>query len=160
MLTEGGNHLVFGHSPQMLTIGVVRMFYPQNMKHIRNKLQCDNNVRTLNVSRKERYWKIETMHVGVKLLDQHDRTSDRDVTQWIPSPTVNDSGKVNVGEVLQNDSVFRMNTSSRKVLREVLSSILITELNVRRSRIKWRRCPRTQKVLGRNWLTLRCHKHH
>ena len=52
-LTESGNHLVFGHSPQTLTIGVVRMLYPRNMKHIRNKLRCDYNARTLNASRKE-----------------------------------------------------------------------------------------------------------
>ena len=31
---------------------------------------------------------------------------------------MNDSGKVSVSEVRQNDSAFRMNTSSRKVLRE------------------------------------------
>ena len=55
MLTESGNHLVFGHSPQMLTTGVVKMLYPRNMKHIRNKLQCDYNARTSNASRKDRY---------------------------------------------------------------------------------------------------------
>jgi len=54
-LAECRNHLVFGHSPQMLTSRVVRMLYPQNMKHIRNKLGYDNNVRISNVSRKERY---------------------------------------------------------------------------------------------------------
>ena len=54
-LIESGNHLVFGHSPQTLTTGVVRMLYPWNMKHICNKLWCDYNVRTLNVSRKKRY---------------------------------------------------------------------------------------------------------
>ena len=100
-LIESGNHLVFGHSPQMLTTGVIRMLYPRNMKHICNKLRCDYNVRTSNMSRKERYWKIETMHVGIKLLDQHGRISDQDVTQWLPSPTVNDSGKVSVGKVPQ-----------------------------------------------------------
>ena len=158
-LTESGNHLVFGHNPQTLTTGVVRMLYPWNMKHIRNKLLCDYNARTSNASRKERYWKIKTTHVGVKLLDQHDRTSDQDVTQWLPPLTVNDSGKVSVGEVCQNDSAFQMNTSSRKVFREVLSSILITESNMRRIRIRRRWCLRTQRVLGRSWFTLRCHKH-
>ena len=53
--TEGGNHLVFGHSPQTLTTGVVRMLYPRNMKYIRNKLRCDYNARTSNASRKKRY---------------------------------------------------------------------------------------------------------
>ena len=51
-LTESGNHLVFGHNPQTLTIEVVRMLYPWNMKHICNKLQCDYNARTSNASRK------------------------------------------------------------------------------------------------------------
>ena len=68
------------------------------------------------------------MHVRVKLLDTHDRTSDWDVTQWLPFLTMNDSGKVSVGEVCQNDLAFRMNTSSRKVLRECLVSIIIMEL--------------------------------
>ena len=127
-----GRHGVNWQSPQsagclqkaeiILSLDIVRrrlqlrMLYPQNMKHIHNKLRCDYNACTSNASRKERYWKIETMHVGVKLLDQHGQTSDRDVTQWLPSPTVNDSGKVSVDEVRQNDSAFRMNTSSRKVL--------------------------------------------
>ena len=54
-LTKSENHLVFGHSPQTLTIGVVRMLYLRNMKHIYNKLQCDYNARISNASRKERY---------------------------------------------------------------------------------------------------------
>ena len=115
-LTESENHLVFGHSPQTLTTGVVRMLYPRNTKYTHNKLWCDYNARTLNASRKERYWKIESIHVGVKLLDQHGWTNDWDITQWLPSPTVNDNGKVNIGEVRQNDLAFRMNTLSRKVL--------------------------------------------
>ena len=67
------------------------------------------------------------MHVGVKLLDKHERTSDQEVTQWLPFLTVNDNGKVNVDEVRQNDLAFQMNTSSRKVLQEFLVSIIIME---------------------------------
>ena len=37
-LAESRDHLVFGHSPLTITSGVVRMLYPRNMKHIRNKL--------------------------------------------------------------------------------------------------------------------------
>ena len=70
-LAKSRDHFVFGHSPQTLTSGVVRMLYPWNMEHIRNKLRCDNNARTSNVSMKERYWRINSMHVRVKLLDQH-----------------------------------------------------------------------------------------
>ena len=157
-LTECRNHLVFGHSPQMLTSEVVRMLYPWNMEHIGYQLQCDNNVCTSSASMKERYWRIESMHVGVKLLDQHERTSDWDITQRLPTPTVNDIRKVSVGEVRQNDSAFWMNTLSRKVLWEVLSGFLITELNRRGSRIRRRRCLGTKRVSGRSWLTFRCHR--
>ena len=54
-LAESRDHLIFGHSPQTITSAVVRMLYPQNMEHIRNKLGCDNNARISNVSMKERY---------------------------------------------------------------------------------------------------------
>ena len=40
---------------------------------------------------------------------------------------MNDSGKVGVGEVRQNDLAFRMNATSRKVLRECLVGIIITK---------------------------------
>ena len=80
-LTKSRFKLIFGHSPQMLTTRVVRELYPRDTKHIRNKLRCDSNVRTSNASVKERYSKIKSMHVGVKLLDQHRWTCDRDVTQ-------------------------------------------------------------------------------
>ena len=92
VLAECKNYLIFGHSPQTLTPGVVKMLYPRSIKHIRNKLRCDNNARTLNVSRKERYWIIKSMHVGVKLLNQHGWTCDQDITQWLPTPIVNDIG--------------------------------------------------------------------
>ena len=157
MLTKNRNHLSFGHSPQTLTTGVVRMLYFRDMKHIYNKLWCDNNARTSNASMKGRYWRINFMHVGVKILDQYRRTNNRDVTQWLPTPIVNDSGYVNVGEIRQNDSVFRMNTSSRKFLWEVLSSILIMEPNRRGGRIKRQRCPRMKRVSRRSKLTFWCH---
>ena len=74
-LAECRNYLVFGHSPQMLTSEVVRMLYPWNTEHIGYQLRYKNNTRTLNTSMKERYRRIESMHVGVKHLDQHERTS-------------------------------------------------------------------------------------
>ena len=40
---------------------------------------------------------------------------------------MNDRGKVGVGKVRQYDLAFRMNASSRKVLRECLKGIIITE---------------------------------
>ena len=80
-LVESRDHLVFGHSPQTLTSRVVRMLYLQDMEYIGYQLRCDNNARTSNASMKERYLRIKYMHVGVKLLDQHGRTCDQDVTQ-------------------------------------------------------------------------------
>ena len=55
VLAESRDHLVFGHSPQTLTIGVVRMLYPRDTEHIRYQLRCDNYARTSNTSMKERY---------------------------------------------------------------------------------------------------------
>ena len=40
---------------------------------------------------------------------------------------MNDRGKVGVGKVQQNDLAFRMNASSREVLRKCLKGIIITE---------------------------------
>ena len=53
---------------------------------------------------------------------------------------------------------FQMNALSRKVLKEVLTSLLITEPNVRWSRVKGRRCPRTKRVLGRSGFAFGCHE--
>ena len=134
MLIESSHELIFGHSSQTLTTRIVRKLYPRNPKHIRNKLQCDRNARTSNPSKEERYWTFNLVHVGVKLLNEHERTSDQDVTQWLPFPTVNDSGKVSVGKVRQNDLAFRINASSWEVLRKCLKWIIITEPNMRRWR--------------------------
>ena len=54
-LTKSRFELIFGHSPQTLTTSVVRELYLRNMKHIHNKLRCESNARTSNVSVKERY---------------------------------------------------------------------------------------------------------
>ena len=100
----------------MLTSRIVRKLYPRDMKHIRNQLWCDRDVRTLDASEKERHITIYLVHVGVKLLDKHERTCDQDITQLLPSPTVNDRGKVSVSKVRQYDLAFRMNASSREIL--------------------------------------------
>ena len=98
-LAKSNYELILGHSSQMLTIRIVRKLYPRNPKHIRNKLRCDRNAHTSNASKEERYWTINLVHVGVKLLNEHERTSDRDVIQWLLFLTVNDSRKVSVGKV-------------------------------------------------------------
>ena len=159
VLTESRHELIFGHSPQTVIIRIVRKLYPRDPKHIHNKLQCDRNARTSNSSEEKSYWTINPMHVGLKLLDKHKRTGDRDVTHWLPFLTVNDSGKVSVGKVRQNDLAFWMNTSSRKVLRECLVGIIITEPKRERSRIRRWRNSGTKRVLSWSRFMLRCHRH-
>ena len=51
-----------------------------------------------------------------------------------------------------------MNATSGKVLQEVLMSLLITELDRKRSRIR-RWCLGTKSVLGWSRFALRCHAH-
>ena len=82
-LTKNGFELILGHSPQMLTTRVVKELYPRNSKHTRNKLRCDRNARTSNVSEEKRYWTINLVHVKVKLLDK-DRWLGRHTKTPIP----------------------------------------------------------------------------
>ena len=93
----------------MLIGRIVGKLYPRNPKHIRNKLRCDRNRNTSDTSNEMRYRAVNPVHVGVELLNQHERTSDRLVTKRLPFPTVNDSGKVGVNKMTQDDSAFRMN---------------------------------------------------
>ena len=102
---------------------------------------------------------INLVHVGVKILNEHERSGDRDITQWLPSPTMNDKGKVGVGKVRQNDLAFRMNALSREVLRKCLTGIIIMESNIRRWRIKRRRSTKTKMVPSWSEFTFRCHRH-
>jgi len=50
-----------------------------------------------------------------------------------------------------------MNATSRKVLLKVLMGFIIMEPDMRRSRIRRRRCPEMKRVSGRSRLVLRCH---
>ena len=131
VLTKSRHELILEHSSQTLTTRIVRKLYPKDPKHICNQLRCDRNARTSNASEEKRYWTINPVHVGVKLLDKHERTGDWGITQWLPSPTVNDRGKVGVCKICQDDLAFRMNASSRKVLQKYLKGIIITELDMR-----------------------------
>ena len=140
----------------MHTTRIVRKLYPKDLKHICNKLRCDRNVRTSNVSEEKRYRTINPMHVGVKLLDKHGRAGDRDVIQWFLSLTMNDRGKVGVGKVQQNDLAFQMNAMSREVLRKCLKGIIITELDMRRWGIRRWRSTGTKRVPGWSGFTFRC----
>ena len=149
---------VFRHYLKTIITRIVRKLNPGDMKYIRNNLQCDNYARTSNYSNEMRYWIIESMHVEIKLLDQHRWTSDRGITQWPLSYTVDDSGKIGVREVWQDDLVYRMNASSRKVLKEVWFGLLITKPNRERSSVSRKGCPETNRVPAWSRFTFRCHK--
>ena len=106
MLTESRHELILRHNPQTLTGRIVGKLYPRNPKHIRNKLWCDRNRNTSDTSNKMRYRVVNPVHVLVELLNQYKRTSDELVTKRLPFPTMNDSGKVGVNKMTQNDSAF------------------------------------------------------
>ena len=157
-LIKQRHKLFFGHGPQTITIGVVKMRYPQDMEHLGYNIWSVHKARTSNASRKLRYWRIKSVHVGVELLNDHGGISDRGTTKWLPTLTVDDSGKCSVREIRQNYLVFQMNASSREVLWEVLKGFLISKLNRRRYRIRGRGCPRKQRVLGQSIFALGCHE--
>ena len=85
---------------------IVGILYPRNPKHIRNQLRCDKNRNSSDLSNKMRYGAVNPVHVGVELLNQHERTSDGLVIKRLPFLTVNDSGKVGVSKITQDDSAF------------------------------------------------------
>ena len=70
------------------------------------------------------------------------------------TPIPNYDGKVSVDEVHQYDLAFRINTSSRKVLRECLVGIIITKPKSERGKIRRKRGIRMKRVPGQNGLRL------
>ena len=158
-LTESRHELILGHSPQTLIGRIVGKLYPRNPKHIRNKLLCDKNRNTSDTSNKMRYRVVNFMHVGVELLNQHEKTSDGLITKRLSFPTVNDSGKVGVSKMTQNDLAFRMNASSRKVFHKCLMGIIITETERERCMIRRGRCIGMKRILGWSGFTFRCYRH-
>ena len=107
-----------------------------------------------------RYGAVNPVHVGVEILNQHERTSDRLVTKRLSFPIVNDSGKVGVSEMTQDDSTFRMNASSRKVFCKCLVGIIIMEMEREGCMIRRGRGTKMKSILGRSRFTLRCHRHY
>ena len=160
ILTESEYELILGHSPQTLTGRIVGKLYPRNPKHIRNKLRCDRNRNTLDLSNKMRYKAVNPVHVGVELLNQHERTSDELVTKRLPFPTMNDSGKVGVSKMTQDDLAFRMNPSSRKFFCKCLVGIIITEMEREGCMIRRGKGIGMKRIPGRNGFTFRCHRHY
>ena len=72
------------------------MHYLQDLQHLGYKIWSE---RTSNASDKMRYRVIESMHIRVELLYDHEGTSDWEVTQWLLTPTVDDSGKVIIKKI-------------------------------------------------------------
>ena len=96
---------------------------------------------------------VNPVHVGVELLNQHKRTSDKLVTKRLPFPTVNDIGKVDVNKMTLNDSAFRMNASSGKVFCKCLVGIIITETEREREvHDQKRKRHRNEKDSGPKWI--------
>ena len=106
-----------------------------------------------------RYRAVNPVHVGVELLIQHERTRDELVTKRLPFPTVNDSGKVGVSKMTQDDLTFRMNASSGKVFRKCLVGIIITETEREKCIIRRGRGTGMKRIPGWSGFTLRCHRH-
>ena len=158
-LTESRHKLILKHSPQMLTGRIVGRFCPWNLKHFRNKLQCDRNRNTSNTSNKMRYIMVNPVHVGVELLNQYERTSDGLVTKKLPFLTVNDNGKVDVSKMTQDDSSFRMSALSGKAFRKCLVGIIITETERERCMIRRGRGTGMKRIPGWSGFTLMCHRH-
>ena len=119
-----------------------------NVQHLGNHIRSDYDTCILNLCNKLRYRGIETMHVGIELLYDHSGITHWYLTQRFPSSTMNDSGQSSIGKVRQNHAAFRMNITFGEVLREVLTGFLITESNMKRSRIRGR-CPGKKRVLRR-----------
>ena len=159
-LTESRHELILGHSPQTLIRRIVGKLYSRNPKHIYNKLRCDRNRNTSDPSNKMRYGAVNLVHVRVELLNQHKRTNDRLVTKRLPFLTVNDSGKVGVSKMTQNDSAFRMNASSGKVFRKCLMGIIVMETEREGCMIRRGRGTGMKRIPGRSGFMLRCHRHY
>ena len=100
-----------------------------------------------------RYGTVNRVHVGVKLLNQHERISDGLVTKRLPFPTVNDSGKVGVSKMTQDDL-------SGKVLRKCLVGIIITEQERERCMIRRGRGTEMKRIPSRSGFKFRCHRHY
>ena len=144
----------------MLTGRIVGKLYPRNPKHIRNKLRCDRNKNNSDSSNKLKYGAVNPIHVRVELLNQHERTSDELVTKRLPFSTMNDSGKVNVRKMTQDDSTFQMNASPRKFFHKCLVGIIVIETKRERRMIRRDRGTGMKKIPGRSGFTLRCHRHY
>ena len=54
---------------------------------------------TSNASDEMMYRIIKSMHIRVKLLYDNEGTNDQDITKGLPTPTIEDSGKVSIRKI-------------------------------------------------------------
>ena len=86
------------------------------------------------------------MYIRVKLLYKHDETPQGILKKRFPALSSNDGGERSVGKVQQDNMTLWMNTTFLKVLREVLTGLLITEPNVKKGKRIRRRRRRTRTL--------------
>ena len=135
------------------------MRYCRNMQYLRYKIQGNYNMCTSKCHGKSRYRGINIVYIRVKLFYKHNGTPQGTLKQRFLTSSLNDGGERSVGEVQQNKMTLRMNATFLKVLQEVLSGILIMELNVRRGNgIRRRRAGTLKRILARNgFMRFGCH---
>ena len=115
-LTKVRDEFVSRHSLETIITRVVRMRYPRYMQYLGYKIWGSYDTCTSNEHSKQWHRGIDTMYIGVKLLYNHNRTSQRTHIERSPTPSPNDGRERSVGKVRQNDLAFRMNAASLEVL--------------------------------------------
>ena len=80
-LTEERREFFFGHNAQTIATKLIRMRYLRNVWHLEYKIWSNYNAYTPNASDQLEYRVIKSVHVGVKLMYDHGRSRNRDVTQ-------------------------------------------------------------------------------
>ena len=86
----------------------------------------------MKCSGKSRYIGINAVYIEVKLLYKHDKTPQRSLKKRFLAPSPNDSRERSVRKVQQDNMTLWINTTFLKVLREVLTGLLIMEPNMKR----------------------------
>ena len=133
-LTKVRDEVVSRHGLETRTAKVVKMRYPRDVQYLEYKIRSNYDTCTSECKNKLRYSGINTVYVGVKLLNKHDRTTHGFLVERFPSLSLNDIRQHSVREIRQNDLMFWMNAMILEVHKEVRLGHLITEPNMRWNR--------------------------
>ena len=79
-LTKMRQKLISRHSLKTIIAKVVRKRYPRNMQYLEYKIRGNYNISTSKCPSKLRYRGIDTVYIGVKLLDKHNGTPQGSLT--------------------------------------------------------------------------------